>query len=50
MWVIDPALHMLEAYGLNEHQWTMIAALEKDDEVAVAPFAEKPFCLSDLGE
>lgn len=50
MWFIDPVLHMLEAYELNDHQWTLIAALENDDEVAVAPFTEKPFNLSDLWE
>ena len=50
MWFVDPLLRMLEAYELNDHQWTLIAALENDDEVAVAPFAEKPFNLSDLWE
>ena len=48
LWLVDPALHTLEAYELGNAGWTLVATLKEDDTVSLPPFAEIGFPLSAL--
>jgi Uma2 family endonuclease len=48
IWLVDPAEHTLEAFALRDHAWVLIAVLQDDDAVQVAPFDAVGFALSDL--
>jgi Uma2 family endonuclease len=47
-WVVDPVVHTLEAFALREGAWVLIAMLQDDDPVSVAPFAAITFSLAEL--
>jgi Uma2 family endonuclease len=47
-WLVDPDLQTLEAFENNGGRWTLIATLEKDDQVRVAPFDAIAFSLAVL--
>lgn len=49
-WLIDPGLQTLEAYVLQDSNWSLMATFADDDEVSIAPFAEHSFSLSVLWE
>lgn len=48
LWFVDPVIKGLEAFELREGQWLLIAALQDDAEVRVAPFDAIAFPLSAL--
>jgi Uma2 family endonuclease len=48
LWLIDPVDRTLEAFALRDSAWTLIAALEDDEEARVAPFDAIAFPLSVL--
>ncbi|MDD5388254.1 MAG: Uma2 family endonuclease [Gallionellaceae bacterium] len=47
-WLVDPEAHTLEAYELRDGFWTLIATLQDDAPVWVAPFDAIEFSLADL--
>ena len=47
-WLVDPEARTLEAYELNQGHWMLIAALQDDAPVRVAPFDAIEFSLGDL--
>ena len=47
-WLVDPDARTLEAYALTQGQWMLIASLQDEDPVRVAPFDAVEFCLGDL--
>ncbi|MFZ4539961.1 Uma2 family endonuclease [Propionivibrio sp.] len=47
-WLVDPEARTLEAYALSQGHWMLIAALQDDAPVRVAPFDAVEFCLGDL--
>lgn len=47
-WLVDPEAHTLEAYELRGGFWTLIATLQDDAPVRVAPFDAIEFSLADL--
>ncbi len=49
-WLIDPVLHTLETYCLQEGHWLLQHSLKDDDQVSADPFAEHSFSLSHLWE
>ncbi|CCE24936.1 Uma2 family endonuclease [Methylotuvimicrobium alcaliphilum] len=49
-WLIDPMLHTLETYRLQEGHWLLQQSLKDDDQVSADPFAEHSFSLSHLWE
>ncbi|WP_404357453.1 Uma2 family endonuclease [Methylotuvimicrobium sp. KM1] len=49
-WLIDPVLHTLETYRLQEGHWLLQHSLKDDDQVSADPFAEHSFSLSHLWE
>ena len=48
LWFIDPGAPTLEAFALQDGEWTSIADLAGDAEVSVPPFDDIAFPLSDL--
>ncbi|MBI4756434.1 MAG: Uma2 family endonuclease [Betaproteobacteria bacterium] len=47
-WLVDPLAHTLEAFELRDGLWVLLATLQKDAMVRVAPFDAVEFCLGDL--
>ena len=47
-WLIDPAIHTLEAYELRDGHWMLLTVLDEDKPVSVAPFDAIEFPLSAL--
>lgn len=47
-WLVDPDAHTLEAFELRESRWLLIATLQDDAPVRVAPFDAIEFSLADL--
>ena len=47
-WLVDPEARTLEIYQLSQGHWMLIAALQDDAPVRVAPYAAVEFCLADL--
>ena len=48
LWLVDPIARTLEAFALQAGAWTLIAALQDDEEVRVGPFDAITFPLSVL--
>lgn len=47
-WLVDPDLRTLEAFENRDGRWLLLAVLENDASVALAPFAAAPFSLACL--
>ena len=47
-WLVDPEAHTLEAFALRQGHWLLIASLQDDAAVRVAPFDAVAFSLADL--
>ena len=47
-WLVDPEAHTLEAFALRQGHWLLIASLQDDAAVRVAPFDAVVFSLADL--
>ena len=47
-WLVDPEARTLEAYEPSQGHWMLIAALQENAPVRVAPFAAVEFFLADL--
>ena len=45
LWLIDPALHMLEAFVLRDEHWLLERVYQEDDEVRATPFEAISFPL-----
>jgi hypothetical protein len=50
LWLIDTSLQNLEAYALQDSNWSLIATFADDADISIAPFAEHSFSLSVLWE
>lgn len=50
LWLIDPVLRTLEAYELHDGHWLLTGAHADNESIAIAPFAEHTFSLTDLWE
>jgi Uma2 family endonuclease len=48
LWLIDPLLQTLEAYELNNKQWTLIKAISEDSPASIPPFDAIEFPLESL--
>ena len=48
LWLVDPVERILEAFELREGQWVLIASVEDDDPVTIAPFEAITFSLGGL--
>ena len=48
LWLIDPVEHILEAFSLHDAKWPLIATVEDDDPVRIAPFDAITFGLAEL--
>ena len=48
LWLIDPVEHILEAFRLRDTKWQLIATVEDDDPVSIAPFDAITFSLAEL--
>ena len=48
MWLIDPRLQILEAFGNDDGRWTKIGDWNSDDQVSAPPFDAITFSLADL--
>jgi Uma2 family endonuclease len=48
LWLLDPVAGELEAFGLRDRQWVLLATIQRGEIVAVAPFDAAPFPLDDL--
>jgi Uma2 family endonuclease len=48
MWLVDPRLQVLEAFGLHDCRWFKAGAWNSDDHVSAAPFDAISFSLADL--
>ena len=48
LWLIDPVERILEAFKLHDGKWQLIATVEDDDPVCIAPFEAVTFSLADL--
>ena len=48
LWLIDPALCMLEVFVLREGRWSLEHVYQQDDEVRAAPFDAISFPLAGL--
>lgn len=48
LWLIDPVERILEAFQLHDGKWQLIATVEDDDPVRIAPFEAVTFSLGDL--
>lgn len=50
LWLLDPILQTLETYELHDQHWLLNGSYADDHPIAVAPFEEHTFSLSDLWE
>lgn len=48
LWLLDPEIGQLEAFGLAGQQWLLLATIQKGEDVSVAPFDAISFPLDDL--
>ena len=48
LWLVDPVEHILEAFELHEGRWVLIASVEDDEPVSIAPFEAVTFSLGEL--
>ena len=48
LWLIDPDLHTLEAFVLNEGRWVLEKVYQENDAVSARPFEAITFSLADL--
>jgi Uma2 family endonuclease len=48
LWLVDPLARTLEAYGLQDHQWSVTGLFKDADRVSVEPFRDITFSLADL--
>lgn len=48
LWIIDPAEQILEAFSLTDGRWRLIATVEDDGPVCIAPFDANTFSLAEL--
>ena len=48
LWLIDPLERILEAFTLHDGTWQLIATVEDDDPVCIAPFDAITFSLAEL--
>ena len=48
LWLVDPVEHILEAFRLIDGKWQLIATVEDDDPVCIAPFDAITFSLAEL--
>ena len=48
LWLVDPVERILEAFELHEGRWTLIASVEDDESVSIAPFEAVTFSLGEL--
>ena len=48
LWLVDPLDRILEAFALHEGRWVLIASVEDDDPVSIAPFEAITFSLGEL--
>ena len=48
LWLIDPDLHTLEVFVLNEGRWSLERVYQEDDPVSAPPFGAITFLLGDL--
>lgn len=48
LWLIDPDVKILEAYGRHEGKWILLTTLDKDKPVSIPPFDAIEFPLSVL--
>ena len=48
LWLIDPALHTLEAFVLRDRHWLLERVYQEDDEVCATPFEAISFPLGVL--
>ncbi len=48
LWLVDPVDRILEAFELHEGRWVLIASVEDDAPVSIAPFEAITFGLGEL--
>ena len=48
LWLVHPVERILEAFEAREGQWVLIASMEDDDPVRIAPFEAVTFSLGEL--
>ena len=48
LWLVDPVERILEAFELHEGRWVLIASVEDDESVSIAPFEAVTFSLGEL--
>ncbi|MDG4555281.1 MAG: Uma2 family endonuclease [Candidatus Competibacter sp.] len=48
LWLIDPALHTLEAFALRDGHWSLEHVYQEDDAVRAVPFDAVAFSLAGL--
>ncbi|MCY4285458.1 MAG: Uma2 family endonuclease [Thiotrichales bacterium] len=48
LWLVDPVERILEAFELHEGRWVLIASVEDDEPVSIAPFEAITFGLGAL--
>ena len=48
LWLVDPVERILEAFELHEGRWVLIASVEDDEPVSIAPFEAITFSLGEL--
>ena len=48
LWLVDPVEQILEAFEARDGQWVLIATVEDDDPVQIAPFDAVTFSLGEL--
>jgi len=48
LWFVDPDIRTLEAFALNNGQWTLIVSLGNEEDVSVPPFDAITFSLGAL--
>ena len=48
LWLVDPVERILEAFELHKGRWVLIASVEDDASVSIAPFEAITFSLKDL--
>ena len=48
LWLVDPVERILEAFRLHDGKWQLIATVEDDDPVRIAPFEAVTFSLAEL--
>lgn len=48
LWLVDPVERILEAFELHRRQWVLIASVQDDEPVSIAPFEAITFTLGEL--